>query len=198
VSAYIEKPKETLTLSGSQSGKLVLHRGQDTAVAGDLGLLPEKAAPWGAGPGIEFGVGKEGWSVAAVTTSGTHVLWVTKGLHPLLGISQITWGSNPVMTPLDLLFEAGGVDAAWAPGSTRHVAVTVAQPSGATTLFIYDVTAKQRFGPDLQGALGGAPDFAVRNLRWVSPTVVAFDVQRGATTTGPYTYDITSKELKKP
>ncbi|HWI61736.1 MAG TPA: hypothetical protein VNT75_07865, partial [Symbiobacteriaceae bacterium] len=47
VSAYIEKPKETLTLSGSQSGKLVLHRGQDTAVAGDLGLLPEKAAPWG-------------------------------------------------------------------------------------------------------------------------------------------------------
>ncbi|HYF91427.1 MAG TPA: hypothetical protein VD969_04195 [Symbiobacteriaceae bacterium] len=199
VVAYTEQAKETLTLGVGQDGKLYLHRGQDTAVAGDLSLLPAKAKPWGAGPGIEFGVGAEGWSVAAVTTAGSHVLWVTKGHHPLLGISQITWGSNPVMTPLDLLFEAGAVDAAWAPGGARYVAVATAQASGATTLTIYDVTASQKYGPDLSAALGGGQDFAVRNIRWVSGTVVAFDVvQGGATVKGPYAYDVASRQLKQP
>lgn len=198
VAAFAEREKESLTLGVGQDGKLYLQKGQTTTLAGDLGLLPDMAKPWGAGPGIQFGVGKEGWSVAAVNTAGTHVLWITKGLHPLLGISQITWGSNPVMTPLDLLFEAGGVDAAWAPGSSRHVAVTIAQPSGATTLFIYDVMTPEKIDPGLTAKLGGQPDYAVRNLRWISPTTLAFDVERGGKTTGPYTFDISTKELSTP
>lgn len=198
VAAFTEREQESLTLGVGQDGKLYLQKGQTKALAGDLALLPNMARPLGAEPGIEFGVGKEGWSVAAVNTAGTHVLWVTKGLHPLLGVSQITWGSNPVMTPIDLLFEAGGVDAAWAPGSSRHVAVTIAQPSGATNLYIYDVLAKERIDPGLMAKLGGGPDYAVRNLRWISPTVVAFDVERGGKTTGPYTFDISTKELKTP
>lgn len=199
VAASAEREKESLALGVGQDGKLSLHKGQATALAGDLEMLPDKAKPWGAGPGIvEFGVGKEGWSVAAVNTAGTHVLWITKGLHHLLGISQITWGSNPVMTPLDLLFEAGGVDAAWAPGSGRHVAVTVALPSGATTLFVYDVLTPEKIDPGLAAKLGGGQDYAVRNLRWLSGTVVAFDVERGGSTKGPYTFDISTRDLKTP
>jgi hypothetical protein len=199
VAAFAERAKDSLGLGVGQDGKLYLHQGQATALAGDLALLPDKAKPWGAGPGIiEFGVGKEGWSIAAVNTAGTHVLWVTKGLHPLVGVSQITWGSNPVMTPLDLLFEAGAVDAAWAPGSSRHVAVAVAQPSGATTLFVYDVMSQEKIDPGLEAKVGGGPDFTVRNLRWVTSTTVAFDLQRAGKTTGPFTYDISTKELKTP
>lgn len=198
VAAFAERAKESLALGVGQDGKLYLHKGQSTALAGDLSLLPDQARPWGADPGVQFGVGKEGWSVAAVNTAGTHVLWVTKGLHPLLGISQITWGSNPVITPLDLLFEAGGVDAAWAPGSSRHVAVTIAQPFGATTVFVYDVMEQEKLDPGLLAKLGGEPDYTVRNLRWVTATTLAFDVERGGTTKGPYTYDISTKELKTP
>jgi hypothetical protein len=198
VAAFAERANESLALGVGKDGKLYLHKGQATTLAGDLALLPDRATPLGAGPGIEFGVGKEGWSVAAVNTAGTHVLWVTKGLHPLLGVSQITWGSNPVMTPLDLLFEAGGVDAAWAPGSSRHVAVTVAQPSGATPLYVYDVMSQEKLDPGLGAKLGGGPDYTVRNLRWTTPTVVAFEVERGGKTTGPYTYDISTKELSTP
>jgi hypothetical protein len=191
-------PGSSLALTVGKDGKLYLSQGQKTAVAGDLALLPAMARPWGAAPGQEFGVGKEGWSVAAVTLSGDKVLWVTRGNHPLLGVSQITWGSNPIMTPLDLLFEAGAVDAAWAPGGSRYAAVAVAQASGATTLLIYDVTANQRFGPDLISATGGSPDFTVKGIRWLSPTVVAFDVQKGSSTTGPWQYDVTTRVLTHP
>ncbi|HWI52665.1 MAG TPA: hypothetical protein VNT01_11065 [Symbiobacteriaceae bacterium] len=197
VAAYTDAPKESLALGVGQDGKLWLHRGQATAMVGDLAGLPNTFKPMGAAPGTEFGVGKDGWSVAAVNTAGTHVLWVTKGLHPLLGISQVNWQGNPTVTPLDLLFEAGGVDAAWAPGSARYVAVAVAQPSGATALVIYDATVPAKFGPDLVTTFGNL-DFTVRNLRWLSATVVAFDVQKGSATTGPYTYDINSKKLTQP
>lgn len=192
VAAYVEKPSTSLVVG--KDGMLYLNK----TLAGDLGLLPDQASPWGVGPGIEFGVGKDGWSVAAVNGAGTHVLWVTKGTHPLLGISQINPNGAPVMTPLDLLYGAGGMDAAWAPGSARYVAVAVAQPSGATSLTIYDLTGAQKYGPDLSVALGGGQDYAVRNLRWASGSVVAFDVEKGGNLTGPFTYDVTTKALKTP
>ncbi|MDF2626392.1 MAG: hypothetical protein K0R39_223 [Symbiobacteriaceae bacterium] len=198
VAAFAERAQDSLAMGVGQDGTLYLHKGQSATLAGDLAMLPDQAKPRGAEPGIEFGVGKEGWSVAAVNMAGTHVLWVTKGLHPLMGISQITWGSNPVMTPIDLLFEAGGVDAAWAPGSSRYVAVAIAEPSGATTLAVIDAMGPGKVVPDLAAKLGGAPDYTVRNLRWLSGTVVAFEVERGGKTTGPYTYDVGTNALTTP
>lgn len=195
VAGYEEVTRDALALGTSKVGGLFLSRGQDTVAAATLEALPAMARPWGAQAGSEFGVGKEGWSVAAVSLTGRHVLWVTRGDHPLLGISQVSWNGAPLATPLDLLFEAGAVDAAWAPGADRYVAVTVAQPSGATGLYVYDVSDGQRLAPDLKAAAGG-PDYTVRNIRWTGSQVVVFDLVRGGKTTGTWTFNVVSKALQ--
>lgn len=197
VASFVQSAADSLSLGVGKDGNLYLNRGQDTALVGKLADLPAQASPYGAGPGIQFGVGKDGWSVAATSLTGSHVLWVTKGGHPLLGVSQVNWSGAPIVTPLDLLFEAGAVDAAFAPGPARYVAVAVAQPSGATVLQVWDISTKTRFGPKLEDAVG-TMDFSVRNLRWLSPTVVAFDVHKQNATTGPWTYNVTSKTLTTP
>lgn len=197
VSAFGEAARESLALGVGADGLLYLHRGQDTAAAADLAALPEKFRPFGADPAVEFGTGRDGWSVAATSLTGSHVLWVTRGLHPLLGISQIKWGEAPAVTPLDLLFEAGVVDAAWAPGPARYVAVAVAEASGNTGLSIWDVIAGARFGPELAGAPGGG-EYQVQHLRWLGPSVVAFDLRKGGTVTGPWTYNVSNRTLAGP
>jgi hypothetical protein len=195
VAALAEPAPQSLALTVGKDGKLYLNRGQDTALVGDLATLPKMFSPFGAGPGVQFGVGKDGWAVAATTLTGDKVLWVTRGGHPLLGVSQVNWSAAPAVTPLDLLFEAGAIDAAWAP-TGKHVAVTVAQPSGNTDLMVWDPAAKQRFGPNLMNVIG--MDYTVKQIRWESATVVAFDVTQGGKTTGPWRYDVISKALTKP
>lgn len=195
ISAYGEVAKESLALGPGADGKLHFNRGPHTLAAADLTALPDKFRPYGAAPDVEFGVGKDGWSVAATALDGSRVLWVTKGLHPLLGVSEPAAGK---VTPLDLLFEARGVDAAFAPDGSRFVAVTVAQPSGATDLFVWDLTKPVRFGPDLSARLGG-PDYAVENVRWrPDGMTVLFDLKRHGTVTGPWAYHVGTKELTAP
>jgi hypothetical protein len=194
LAAFEDVARDALALGVGKDGKLVLSRGQNTAPVAELAALPAKAKPWGAAPGTEFGVGKEGWSVAAVSLTGNHVLWVTRGLHPLLGVSRVNWNGQPEVTPLDLLFEAGAVDAAWAPAGDRYVAVAVAQPSGATVLMVYDLVAGERLVP----ALPAGPDYSVRAIRWLSPQVVAFDLVHGGQSTGPWRFNVVSRSLQGP
>jgi len=198
VAGFEDIPRDSLALVAAGGGKLAVHRGQDTAIVADLGALPATAKPYGAGPDSEFGVGKDGWSVASPSLSGSKVLWITRGLHPLLGVSDTNWSGAAVATHLDLMFEATGVDAAWSPAGDRYVAVTVAQPSGATTLFVWDTNAGERFGPDLV-TLTGSPDFTVKNLRWqANGNVVMFDLEKGGATTGPWQYSVSTKVVTNP
>lgn len=194
-----EIPREALALGAVDGGKLVLRRGQDSTVAVDLGTLPEMAGPWGADPGVEFGVGKEGWSVAVPSLSGDFVLWATKGLHPLLGVSRINGTGAPEQVPLDLLFEGAVQEAVWSPMQhDRFAAVAVAEPSGATVVHVWDMAGRKRFGPNLQEATGTA-DYRAKNLRWqAGGTVLSFDVEAGGKTTGPWQYNVNTKSLSKP
>lgn len=194
-----EIPRETLSLVPADGGKLVLQRGKDSTVAVDLGTLPEMAGPWGAEPGVEFGVGKEGWAVAVPSLSGDYVLWATKGLHPLLGVSRIKWGGAPEEIPLDLLFEGGVREASWSPMQhDRHAAVAVSEPSGATVVQVWDMADRKRFGPNLQEAMGTA-QYQAKNLRWQAGGVILlFDVEANGKTTGPWQYNVATKSLSKP
>jgi hypothetical protein len=197
VSQFEPIVKETLALSVAKDGNLYLARGQDTALAGALSLLPAKASPYGAGPNIQFGVGKDGWSVAVPSYSGSYVLWVTRGLHPLLGVTQVKWGGAPTIVPLDLLFEAGVTEAAWAPVGAKYVAIAIAQPSGAVMLQVWDIGLQTRLSPDLATAMG-TMDFMIKNLRWASPTQVEFDLQKAGVPQGLWRYDVASKQLSPP
>lgn len=194
VAAFDEVAGDALALLVDKEGKLQLSRGQATALVADLGALPAMAKPWGSKS--EFGVGKEGWAVAAPSLTGKTVLWVTRGLHPLLGISHVNWDGAPGVVPLDLLFEGGAEEAAWAPGSDRYVAVTLTQPSGATALAIYDVTG-DRFGPDLSNVLGTV-DYRVHRLRWLDANTLAFDLAKAGAPAGTWTYQINTRTLKGP
>jgi hypothetical protein len=194
VAAFDEVANESLALLADKEGKLQLSRGQDTALVADLGALPAMAKPWGSNS--EFGVGKEGWAVAAPSLTGKTVLWVTHGLHPLLGFSRVNWNGAPVVTPVDLLFEGGAAEVAWAPGSDRYVAVTLTQPSGATALAVYDVTG-DRFGPDLSNVLGTV-EYRVHRLRWLDASTLAFDLVKGNAPAGTWTYQINTRTLKGP
>ena len=194
VAAFDEVANESLALLVDKEGKLQLSRGQDTALVADLGALPALAKPWGAS--AEFGVGKEGWQVAAPSLTGKTVLWVTRGLHPLLGVSHVNWSGAPAVAPLDLLFEGGAAEAAWAPGSDRYVAVALTQPSGATALAVYDVSG-DRFGPDLANVLGTV-DYRVHRLRWLDANTLAFDLVMAGAPAGTWSYRIDTRTLKGP
>jgi|GEM_PF-6087127 len=197
VAGYTVSVPDSLALAPGKDGNLYLHSGQSTTTGAVLAALPAVFTPHGAGPGIEFGVGKDGWAVASPSLAGDRIAWCTRGLHPLFGTSRVVFGSAPTVTPLDLMFEAGCVDAAWSPAG-EYVALVVAQPSGAVTLHVWDVQAKQRFGPDLQAAVGTV-DYTVSNIRWLTGgTVVAFDVQQGGNRSGPWRYDVITKQLTPP
>ncbi|MGE5676123.1 MAG: hypothetical protein ACM3XM_19970 [Mycobacterium leprae] len=187
---WVDVPTQMLTLSEGKDRKLYLYRGQDLAEVADRDVLPKAYRPFGAGAGIAFATGREGWLVAAPSLTGSHVLWVTRGNHPLLGFSQVNWGGAPIQASLDLLFEGGATEAAWAPGTAQHVAVAVAVPSGSTLLYIWDVTTKTRFGPDLTKELG--PDVTVKGIRWPCAVrkIVAFDILQGGRQSGPWLYDL--------
>jgi hypothetical protein len=196
VASFQQSAADSLALGVDKEGKLQLHHGQSTALVGDLATLPAMAKPWGATT-EEFGVGKEAWAVAVPSLTGNSVLWVTQGLHSLLGVSTQDAGGAYVPAPMDLLFEAGADEAAWAPGADRHVAVALAQPSGATTLVVYDLAGGQRFGPDLSNVLGTV-DYRVSYLRWLRADTVAFDLEKVGAAAGTWTYNVGTRTLKGP
>jgi hypothetical protein len=99
--------------------------------------------------------------------------------------------------PLDLLFEAGVTEAAWAPVGAKYVAVAIAQPSGAVMLQVWDIGLQTRLSPDLAAAMG-TMDFMIKNLRWTSPTQVEFDLQKAGVPQGLWRYDVTTKQLTPP
>lgn len=189
--------KEAITAAARTDGQIELRQGEATRLAADLTTLPEQFAPYGAGPGVEFGVGRGGWAVAVPSLSGQHLFWSTRGLHPLVGVSQINPGGAPAVRPLDLLFEGAVAEAAWAPGSDQYIALAQAWPSGGTGLQVWDIAGPTRFGPDLLEAVGHA-DYTVRSVHWLSPTVVAFEIRIGGDVSGPWTYDLSTQALTPP
>lgn len=197
VAGFEEAAKESIAAAAATDGQLYLSQGQATPLAADLAQLPEKFTPYGADPGVEFGVGRSGWAVAVPSLSGQYLFWSTKGLHPLVGVSKVSQAGPPTVTPLDLLFEGAVAEAAWAPGEDRYVALAQAWPSGGTGLEVWDITGPARFGPDLS-KVAGHPDYTVRSIRWLSPTTVAFDIRVGGDVTGPWTYNVSTKALTPP
>lgn len=198
VRSVAEVPEQSLALRSGTDQRLFLYRGSNQVPAATLAALPSVFRPHGADRGIEFGVGKDGWAVAVPSFNGIHVFWATAGLHPLLGVSAIHVGGVPTVVPLDVVFEAGVVEAAWAPDGDRYVAVTIDYPSGSRGVVIWDVVAKTKFDPDVRTAVQ-ADKYAVQNIRWsTAAPVITFDVEAAGRVSGPWMYNLSTDTLTAP
>lgn len=125
-----------------------------------LADLPKVFTPYGAQPGTEFGVGKDGFSVLALHPEFKSVAFVTRGLHPFFGIADAETGK---VRGLDLFFEGGASELAWSHDG-KYLAVAVLRPSGGEELQVWDAAAGKRV--EIKDLPKGTPEAKAGNLRW--------------------------------
>lgn len=189
-----ELAAQALTAGATPEGLLFLRRGEDRYPIALLSELPERFAPAAAGGSSppqpdELPVGREGWWLAVPSLSGEQLLWVTRGSHPLLGISKAEDGAYRLL-PLLSLTGSRPVEAAWAPGGGRF-ALALQEQEGRAGLLVWEQGAGSHFVP-------GLPDRPVHlsRLRWgAQGTRLLFDLSGEGIPARTWQYDTASGRL---
>lgn len=133
---------------------------QEAVVA--LDELPRTFRPQGAGPGTEFGVGREGFGPVAIAPDGERAAFISQGLHPLLATVKL---EDRRIQGIDLYFEGRGEMIMWS-ATGKFLASQVLHPSGFSRVHFYQADG----GAPVKVGLGEqfpAENFALSLVRWL-------------------------------
>lgn len=167
----------------------------------NIDALPNSITPQGAEPDVSFGVGKEGFTVAAIGRARGSVAFGTWGTHGGLGYLYRQSGAwKPVV--LDIVFEGSARSCLWSSDG-RYLVFEVETPAGTNTIKVYDI---KNGGTLVKTGLNrdfSADVYSLTYPRWVGESTLYFSVVRmedGEGTpgmTGLWSYNVKTSELKK-
>lgn len=168
VHSYAVTPSQPLAVArenfgeaNEEKGVLVLAKGDPAAKpVVKLADLPNAFRPNGAQPGVEFGVGKDGFAVIALHPEFKSIAFVTRGLHPFFAIADV---ATQKVHGLDLFFEGGASELAWSHDG-KYLAVVVLRPSGGQELLIWEAEPGKRV--EVKELPKGTPEARAENIRW--------------------------------
>lgn len=133
--------------------------------------LPASMEPQGAAPGVEFAVGREGFSAAAPGPGARRVAFGSYGVHGLVGVVD---AESRGVESFDVIFEGEANSIAWSTGG-RYIAVEINAPVGGTDVLVYDVVSGQRIHTVLEDTEQLRPDrYSVGDPRWVGEADVVY------------------------
>lgn len=133
--------------------------------------LPASMQPQGAAPGVEFAVGREGFSALAPGPGARRVAFGSYGVHGLIGV--VDTESRDVKA-FDVIFEGEANSIAWSTGG-RYIAVEINAPVGGTDVLVYDAVSGERIHTVLEDTEELRPDrYSVGDPRWVGRADVVY------------------------
>jgi hypothetical protein len=186
-----------LTQATVEGSAVVLRTGQAVRTLFAIADLPDAFRPQGAEPGVEFGVGKEGFVLLAFSPLGDRLAFVTWGTHGFLGIVPTAQGGTPA--GVDIHYSGLTVDVRWSPDAA-HLAAVVDAATGNRALMAYRLEPLARLALGLE-AMFSPEDYDLSGPRWLSPSQFTFGVRTadGGTDqrTGQYTADVLTREVRR-
>lgn len=186
-----------LTQATVEGSAVVLRTGQAVRTLFAMADLPDAFRPQGAEPGLEFGVGKEGFVLLAFSPVGDRLAFVTWGTHGFLGIVPTALGGTPV--GVDLHYSGLTVDVRWSPDAA-HLAAVIDAATGNRALMAYRLEPLARLALGLE-AMFSPEDYDLSEPRWLSPAQFTFRVKTAGggadQRTGQYTADVATREIRR-
>jgi WD40 repeat protein len=164
-----------------------------------LDEVPRYATPQGGAMGQKFSIGRDGFGPIAGDAEGKKLAVSTTGQYPTLMVTDI---KEKQVKPLDLFFDESIQSIAWSQDG-KHLAVEMANPSGARYIYVYDAEKGSKIDDPMKNVLKPAK-YSVNTPYWISGNELVFNVTGVSTlapdeqkNTGTYKFDVKNTSLTK-